>query len=180
MIQPEELRTITENALSGLTADESLKQRILQKASETSTQKTREPVYRPVLKLCAIVGVLLLMVIGLNSIRPLSPSVPGELTVFAAGGKDLSVSSPFILIDIESVSGIRFSGGELVSGNKCTDLLRILQTESKLSDDEVPAGSEHISICMKDGTEKNFGISNPYLYVEDKCWTCPSFFNALK
>lgn len=77
MIKPEELRTATEKALSGLTADESLKQKILLKASE-SEQKEHEPVYRPVLKLCAIVGVLLLMVAGLNSIRPLSPSAPGK------------------------------------------------------------------------------------------------------
>ena len=55
MIKPEELRTATEKALSGLTADESLKQKILLKASE-SEQKEHEPVYRPVLKLCAIVG----------------------------------------------------------------------------------------------------------------------------
>ena len=42
MIKPEELRTATEKALSGLTADESLKQKILLKASE-SEQKEHEP-----------------------------------------------------------------------------------------------------------------------------------------
>lgn len=179
MIKPEELRTATEKALSGLTADESLKQKILLKASE-SEQKEHEPVYRPVLKLCAIVGVLLLMVAGLNSIRPLSPSAPGEMTVFAAGGKDSSGTSIFAQIDTADITGIKIGNNEMITDSLYGDLIRILQSEAKESETEVPAETGLLTLYMKDGTEKVFEISDPYLYKDGKCWICSGFFSRLQ
>ena len=109
MIQPEDLRSATDKALYGLTADESLKQRILLKASQTN-RTTRDSKVHPVMKLCAVVGVLLLMVVALNSVRPLSPSTPGEMNVFAAGGKDTTAEQPFSQIDVNYVSCISVGG----------------------------------------------------------------------
>lgn len=179
MINPEELRTATEKALSGLTADESLKQKILLKASE-SEQKSHELVYRPVLKLCAIVGVLLLMVAGLNSIHPLSPSAPGEMTVFAAGGKDSSGYTIFAQIDTDDITGIKIGSNELISDSRYGDLIRILQSEAKESEAEEPAETGLMILYMKDGTEKVFEISDPYLFKDGRCWICSGFFSRLQ
>ena len=179
MIKPEELRTATEKALSGLTADESLKQKILLKASE-SEQNRHEPVYRPVLKLCAIVGVLLLMVAGLNSIRPLSPSAPGEMTVFAAGGKDSAGASLFAQIDTDKIAGIKIGNQDLITDSQCSDLIRLLQSEARESEAEASAETDLMSLQMTDGTEKVFEISDPYLFKDGKCWTCPGFFARMQ
>ena len=178
MIQPEELRSATDKALYGLTADESLKQRILLKASQTS-QSRRDNVFRPVMKLCAVVGVLLLMVIALNSVRPLSPSTPGEMNVFAAGGKD-TAGTPFSQIDLNDVSGVTVGSVDYHDKTQYTELIRILQTESKETDAETPENGERIVIRMKDGKEYSFGISEPYVFNEDKCWTCSGFFTLLQ
>ena len=179
MIQPEELRSATDKALCNLTADESLKQRILLKASQTS-ETSRDRISRPVLKLCAVVGVLLLMVIALNSVRPLSPSAPSEMNVFAAGGKDTSTVSPFSEIDAEQVSVI--SVGDIVYQDEtlCAELIRILQSEAKESDAEIPSGGERIIIRMKNGTEHVFSLSEPYLFNDVKCWTCRGLFTLLQ
>ena len=179
MIKPEELRTATEKALSGLTADESLKQKILLKASE-SEQKEHEPVYRPVLKLCAIVGVLLLMVAGLNSIRPLSPSAPGEMTVFAAGGKDSSGYTIFAQIDTDDITGIKIGSNELISDSRYGDLIRILQSEAKESETEEPAETAAETPKKVTIFTKVFEISDPYLYKDGKCWICSGFFSRLQ
>ncbi|MBR5961243.1 MAG: hypothetical protein IKZ98_09635 [Clostridia bacterium] len=179
MIQPEELRSATDKALSGLTADESLKQRILLKASQ-STQTSRDSVFRPVMKLCAVVGVLLLMVVALNSVRPLSPSAPGEMNVFAAGGKDTAAAAPFAQIDIDHVSGITVGGIVYQNDDRCADMIRILQSEAKETDADIPANGEQIVIQMDDGTEHTFGISEPYVYSNDKCWICSGFFSLIQ
>ena len=178
MIQPEELRSATDKALYSLTADESLKQRILLKASQT-TQTHRDSVFRPVMKLCAVVGVLRLMVIALNSVRPLSPSSPGEMNVFAAGGKDTAGTS-FPQIDIDHVSGISVGGIDYQDETQYTELIRILQNESKETDALIPENGERIVIRMEDGKEYAFGISEPYVFTDDKCWTCSGFFKLLQ
>ena len=178
MIQPEELRSATDKALHGLTADESLKQRILLKASQTP-QTSRNSVSRPVLKLCAVVGALLLMVVALNSVRPLSPSAPGEMNVFAAGGKDTASVTPFSQIDLDGVSGISI-GGIDYDDALSADVIRLLQSEAKESDADIPASEDRIVIRMKDGKEYSFGISEPYVYSDNKCWTCSGLFQLLQ
>ena len=178
MIQPEELRSATDKALYGLTADESLKQRILLKASQTP-QSRRDSVFRPVMKLCAVVGVLLLMVVALNSVRPLSPSAPGEMNVFAAGGKD-TAGTPFSQIDIDHVSGVSVGSTDYQDKTQYIELIRILQAEAKETDAEIPDGGKQIIIRMEDGKELSFGICEPYVYNDDKCWTCNGLFTFLQ
>jgi len=178
VIQPEELRSATDKALHGLTADESLKQRILLKASQ-NTQPSRNSVSRPVLKLCAVVGVLLLMVVALNSVRPLSPSTSGEMNVFAAGGKDTASATPFSQIDIDDVSGISIDGVDYDDALGA-DVIRLLQSEAKETDADIPAGNNYIVIRMKNGKEYAFGISEPYVYNDSKCWTCSGLFSLLQ
>ena len=178
MIQPEELRSATDKALHGLTADESLKQRILLKASQT-TQTSRNSVSRPVLKLCAVVGVLLIMVVALNSVRPFSPSTPGEMNVFAAGGKDTASATPFSQIEIDNVSGVSI-GSIHYDDALGADVIRILQSEAKEADADIPIGDDRIVIRMKDGKEYVFGISEPYVYNDSNCWTCNGLFSLLR
>ena len=179
MIQPEDLRSATDKALYGLTADESLKQRILLKASQTN-RTTRDSKVHPVTKLCAVVGVLLLMVVALNSVRPLSPSTPGEMNVFAAGGKDTTAEQPFSQIDVNYVSCISVGGIDYQDEAQCVAIIRSLQSEAKETNAEIPAGGEHIVIRMEDGKEYTFGISEPYVFNDDKCWTCNGLFTLLQ
>ncbi len=178
MIQPEELRSATDKALYGLTADESLKQRILLKASQT-TETRRDSVFRPVMKLCAVVGVLLLMVVALNSVRPLSPSTPGEMNVFAAGGKD-TAGTPFSQIDIKKVAGISIGSVDYQDEARCAEMIRMLQSESKEADVEIPDNGERIVIRMEDGKEYAFCINEPYVFNDEKCWTCSGLFTLLQ
>lgn len=179
MIQPEELRSATDKALYGLTADESLKQRILLKASQTTQSNRDSFVFRPVLKLCAIVGVLLLMVVALNSVRPLSPSAPGEMNVFAAGGKD-TTGTLFSQIDVDSVSGVSVGSIDYADKAQCVEMIRVLQSEARETDTDIPADGEKMIIRMKDGTEHLFYIREPYVYKDDKCWTCAGLFAFLQ
>ena len=178
MINPEELRTATEKALSGLTADESLKQKILLKASETAP-RNHSILTHPVFRLCTVAAVLLLMVVSLNSIRPLTHSTTGEMTVFAAGGKDTTYDTLFDQINIDDVTCISFGNEKSVMNEQCTSLIHTLQSKARKSDEDVLETNDQIIISMKDGTDLVFSVQEPYLFRGNDVWICPEFFSAL-
>lgn len=179
MMNPEMLREETEKSLFSLTADASLKNRILQKAAQTARASDRKPVVHPVMALCTVVAALLLMVVALNHIHPTDPVAPGEVTVFAAGGKDESASVPFTEIDAETVSSIRFKDtGIITDSDLCSSLIRILQSDSKSAIGVSLTSSDKLIVRMADNTQYEFTVEEPYLAGEE-CWSCPSFFSRI-
>ena len=176
MINPEMLRDETEKSLFGLTADDSLKARILQKAAQTAEASARKPVIHPVIALCTVVAALLLMVVALNHIHPTDPFSPGEVTVFAAGGIDESASVPLSRINTESISSIRFGDTAVITDPElCSSLVRILQNESAIADGVSLSSSDKMIIRMTDDSQYEFTVEEPFISAE-QCWSCPAFF----
>ena len=102
MIKLENLREETESALYGLTADDSLKYRILQKAAQTPIEEKKR-IFRPFPVLCSVLAVLLLLTVALNQVRPLSTVEAGDITVFAAGRKEEGSTSVFSNISASDI-----------------------------------------------------------------------------
>ena len=182
----EDLRQVTDHALYGLTADESLKFRILQKAAQPSGVHQKR-VFHTVPVLCSLIALLLIAVVALNSIKPVVPSTPGEINVFAAGSKDTVEPEIYqeAVCDISdipaaSVSSIEISGlGRITDPDQCTLLVSILQEKAESADTDPAAGSVSLVIRTSEGAEYRFYANDPYL-TGNKTWSCPDFFSSFK
>lgn len=94
------LREITDQVLCGLTADASLKHRILSSGSDCISEKRRF-LFRPVPVLALAAVLLVVSLIALNGLRPIEIPGPGQLHHIAAGQSELPVSA-----DSDSVIGL--------------------------------------------------------------------------
>lgn len=177
MIKLEQLREVSDQVLSGLTADDSLKYRIIQNA--TSSKKSHSGMaFRPVPVLCCVVALVLASACLLNSLRPVSPAGDSEIRVFAAGSTD-SVHTEdklsdrtilLILKDItpDSIASIELIGtGVVTEPSDCASLLAALQdyagTVDSVSSDERydTVDKESIIITMDDGTVYKIADNHP-------------------
>ena len=185
MITPEKLHEATDRALYGLTADESLKQRIFQKAAacEASGQKITGRNILPAF--CAVMAALVLILTSVNGLRPVDPASTVEINVFSAGSSDKSDSAetsyPDIFDDLDSnnVISIELSDvGKITDAESCAALISLLKN-SAVSADCSFTGSEHsLIIESTDGTKLSFDVTEPFIGAE-KCWSCESFFESL-
>ena len=176
MSRIEELREVTDQTLHGLTADDSLKFRILQKAA--GGEETKKPYFKPVPVFCAACAVLLVMVMALNSLKPVS-NTPGEINVFAAGSteKPADMEQAGLLpagFEAGSVVSVELDGvGSVTDLEKCASLAgmldgRILVAGAGGGQD---AGGD-LQDAEPDGDEHLFRITGADLLVngsEDLC-----------
>ena len=184
MSRIEELRQVTDQTLHGLTADDSLKFRILQQAA--SGTETKKPSIRPLPVLCAAFAALLVMVLALNSLKPVS-NVPGEINVFAAGSteKPADIEQTCLLpagFEADSVVSVELEGaGSVTDPEKCAFLAGILAGQASPSEHVYAACGNRVKITSADGTVLIFGADEPNLIAEDGSgWSCPAFFTELK
>lgn len=178
-------RDITDKALCGLTADESLKQRILQRAADSSVSPAKKPLFLiPVC--CTVLAVLLIAVSFLNGLQPVSPATPGEINVFTAGNHDSSYSADQNLcpvdqsISADNIASIIFTDfGVIEDPSLCSLLFSTIQEKSVPSDSPAAAERMELTIIVNDGTEIHFDTEDPYI-IGDQCWYCPEFFELVR
>lgn len=179
----EQLRQATENTLHELTADESIKFRIVKAAAVANDTKTHlNHSIRPIPLICSVLAVLLICVFALNSLQPVPSNVPGNLNSFTAGSSDSDISSFFPdSFDHNSVSSISLDNTLLTDHNLCSLLINILQNQTVLAEpskDLTQQGS--ISIVTSDGNVYSYDLQNPFLISQDgKWWSCPGFFTEM-
>ena len=183
MKNPEELREVSEKVLFGLTADDSLKQRILQNAVSAGRTSSRK-LFSPVPAFCTVIAMLLITVGVLNSIRPVDPAATVEMNVFSAGSVDISPSpdasdSVFPAgFQAEAVVSVELTGRNAITDpRKCRALADALMncTVSDESPDLNDAGK--VTILCDNGTIYQYNASDPYLSDDSKCWSCEEFFS---
>ena len=181
----EELHAVSDKVLSGLTADDSLKQRILQTAV-LSGEKAQKRGFSPIPAFCSVIVLLLITVGVLNNLRPVDPASSVEMNVFSAGSVEISPSPE------QSVSGLpagiipdniisfELSDSVIVSSaDKCAALAEAL---GKCITCEEPADTDsdrHLIIRCKDGNQYQFNVSEPYI-SNGLCWSCEAFFSLYK
>ena len=179
MIQPEELRTATDKALCGLTADESLRSRILQKAAGAG-QEERRSAFRPVPALCGVIVVLLIAVFALNGLNSVSPVDPGEMNVFAAGSDDTAVSVIPDFVDPEDVVSVEITGiGTLTGAERCAALVSLLREKAAPAESSVPSAKSRLNITLADGSVIRYTVDEPVLSAA-AAWSCPEFFDLFR
>ena len=180
MSKPEELRLVAENTLKGLTADDSLKFRILQKAAgETASERRR--FMRPVPVLCSVLAVMLVAVLALNTLQAVPSAEPGNINSFTAGGADPGASLFPEGFDAGSVGSVIFNGTIIMDSENCAVLASSLLEHSSETDlPEVSTGSV-LKITDKNGISVSFTAEDPYLVRSDgRAWSCPAFFSSLE
>lgn len=185
MITPEKLHEATDRALYGLTADESLKQKILQKAAacEASGRKISGRSILPAF--CVVMAALVLVLTAVNSLRPVDPASTVEIKVFSAGSSDETDSAdssyPDIFDDLDSnnVISIELSDvGKITDAESCAALISLLKNNAVTAECSFE-GSEHsLIIESADGTKLCFNVTEPFIGTE-KSWSCESFFESL-
>ena len=182
------LREVSETVLHGLTADASLKNRILQQAA--SDAENRKPsAFRLVPAFCGVIAALLIAAVALNGLQPVSPAGSVEIKVFAAGdqetvppGDDAAVDSRSILsgADPSDVYSVELSGSGMVSDRKeCAALAGILIRESVPAEPVDPCSADVLTITTVSGQKIMYEAAAPYL-IGEKCWSCPGFFTLLE
>lgn len=183
MSRPEELRRAAENTLYGLTADDSLKYRILQKAAEHEDSKKRKLLH-PLPALCSVLAMLFVAILALNSLQPVNSAGPGEINAFTAGNiqEDLSeeVSNPFKRINSDSVISVNISGESSVNDHDmCAALIALLQDAAASDAARIDSAKKcRLQISSSDGTVYEFDADNPYLSdSEGHNWNCSEFFS---
>lgn len=189
MKKPEDLREVSDQVLHGLTADDSLKFRILQQAAEGKGKELRHG-FHPLPVFCTAVAALLIAVLVLNSLKPVDPASPAEMNVFAAGADETahpvdrqeSISLSYVLNTVkpENVTSVASSGiGKTEKTDQCAALIRLLQEKAVITDSADPSAHESLTITFTDGTVCYIGAEEPFL-IGDVCCSCPSFFSQLR
>ena len=182
MKNPEMLREATDKVLFGLTADDSLKQRIFQKAASDRESSSRR-LFGPVPAFCAVVAMLLITVGVLNNLAPVNPAASVEMNVFSAGSVDISPAPDYPVsvfpagFSSEIVSSVEINEKKPVTDpEECAALIAALE-ESEITDQPFGADSEgQVIVHCSDGSSYQFIASEPYLSYDGQSWICESFF----
>ena len=177
----EKLPEITEKALGGLTADESLKYRILKSAAESKPAGERS-FLRPVFGLLCATAVMVFVLLALGGRPGLDPS-PTEAPVlrsFTAGGGPLQAEAfPATLTAGKAVSADIASLGT-IEDEKNLGLITEALAEAEPA--PLPDGASSdpgLVLRLADGSEFSFALSDPYLISGSSAWTCPRFFEII-
>jgi len=182
MSRPEDLRQAAENMLYGLKADDTLKYRIIQKASVQPKSQMHLPL-RAAPVLFTVLTVFLIAVIGLNSIQSVSSAVPGEIKAFAAGKTESGMDSLFPAeFRPDSVISIRFDQSfPIQDAGQCTALASVLCQQAVRTSESDGVLPLKLIISTSDGKEYCFGMQAPYLEGDDGIrWSCPAFFDEIE
>lgn len=179
MSRPEELRQVTEKTLYGLTADDSLKCRILQKASCSTASKHRF-FLRPVPVLCTVFAALLAAVIALNTLQAVPSAGPVEIKSFIAGNIIVHSSLFPDGFDPYSVISVTVEGsGTVTDPEQCRMLISVLQDYAVPAESDALSDHSTLEITEESGGTFTFDVCNPYLSDEDhQVWSCPEFFSS--
>ena len=189
MKNPEQLREATDIVLHELTADDSLRYRILRQAAEGKGKETRRG-FHPLPVFCTAVAALLIAVLVLNSLKPVNQGDPGQMNNIAAGADetvrpvDRQNTSPVsvLLYDVkpEDVTSIEISGiGRTDNPQQCAELIRLLQEEASVAGSADPSAHGSVCVTLSDGTVYLIDAEEPFL-IGDVCCSCPSFFTRLR
>jgi len=177
----ENLPEVTEQALNGLRADDSLKNRILNAAlREEKPSSFSLKSVRLVPVLLSSVALMLLCVFLLNGKKPLLPE--GEKNLirsFSAGsGEVVSVSfGSFAGTDPASVESV-----ELLSSGKVSDralvaqLLDALKNHSEIVPNDEIVLNDRLNLFDRDGLLFSLPAEAPYVRWADGVRRCESFF----
>lgn len=189
MKKPEDLAEVTENVLYGLAADDSLKQRILQRAAEhTGTERKR--VFHPVPVFSSVIFVLIIAAVLLNGLPPVVPAQPAEMKVFAAGSQDTvppaeAAGGTFVQAvfggDMPGdVVSVELDGAGLVSDpGQCRSLISVLCESAEPAVNVSADQNSRLTITTAAGEVYQMEADEPYL-AGSGCWSCPGFFSLLR
>jgi len=182
----ENLPEYSDNILNGLTADQSLKHRILTKAAE-QPEKKNNLLLHTVPVLCSLIAVLLVAVVMLNELKPVPVSDQDDMTVFAAGSNQTaSPETGLGFADVMNESGsktitrIEFDNGNIISKPEtCSLLFSILKSKAIPVDHQELPESAVITMSLSDGSSVQLEVYPPLLTDGNNTWTCQEFFNVL-
>ena len=186
MIHLRDLPQITDKTLHGLTADDTIKHRIIQKVTESGRPEPQKR-FRPVPVLCGLIAAALIAAIALNGINPVQPVSPGEMNVFAAGSKDsdstVAIPESGFLPELEpdAVVSIEITGlGKCTDPSACASLISTLKDEAVLYESNAAlSGAAQLQITLRDGSPMIFYADEPCLFG-DQCYLCPTFFECFR
>ena len=179
----EDLRQASDHVLGGLAADESLKFKILQKASR-SGQDASQRLIRAVPVLCSLIVLLVVGIIALSRLQPVDPSSPVEMNVFAAGSKETDHpeknGGPAAGVFPAAARSVTVPGtGNVSDTEQCAALIRTLLQDAVSSEGIILDSAEQLEIIAEDGTVYRYSVKDPFI-AGNGTWSCPGFFRLFR
>ena len=175
----EKLPEITERALDGLRADESLKIRILNASLQKEMPSGYGRSLRFVPVLLSSVALMIICVFLLNAKKPLLPNEDQHLIhSFSAGS---STSSAVSYDDFAETETDSFEAVELRSLGTVSDRVRLVQLITLLKEHSEPVSDENIAMNDQLGFFGSSGLlfslpaESPYIQWSDGVRRCDSF-----
>ena len=200
----EQLKEISDQALNGLRADEELKKRILEAAQSGDSGGEGGKVIplrssragKAIASLCALAAVMALVFVGLGSLRQnQSPPALKASTVAAGSHKDASPIGSDALpeetgskereLTIPGLAGATVESidvpgiGAVQGASACLDLIDLLRAGLS-QEGSLPQDAETLVFHLSGGKTLEIPFQGDLIQVEDACWRCPAFFEALR
>ena len=180
----ENLPQITDRALDGLKADETLKTKILNAAlQERETLSAEKPMHLlPVL--LTSVAVMLLCVFLLNGKKPLPPEEDQHIIhSFSAGNSDVSSVSFDVFYETEpdSIKSIEFlTGGKITDRELINQMMELLKLTSEPVDNIEIKMNDQLDVFGPSGLMFSLQTESPYIKWSDGIRKCELFFEAYR
>lgn len=180
MIKLENLPEVTDRALDGLKANESLKSRILKTAIQEENKYPHRQIRHLAPVLLSSVAVMILCVVLLNGKKPITSEEHHLIHSFTAGNSE-TASVSYKEIDLLSVKSIvRCSDGKKIENDHLKQLIEALQSDSVNVSDDLISMDDQLRIYNMDGLCFIVPIKAPYIGWSDGVRKSDLFFKLLE
>ena len=181
MIKLENLPEVTDRALDGLKADESLKSKILNAAIHEQKPSYPHKQFRylaPVL--LSSVAVMILCIFLLNGKEPVISEDQHLIHSFTAGNSE-TIPVSYTEIDSLSVKSIvRCSDGKKIDNDQLVKMLDILKNHSVIVTEDQISMNDQLNIFDEDGQCFIVPVNAPYMGWSDGIRKCDLFFELFE
>ena len=180
MIKLENLPEVTNRALDGLKADESLKAKILNVAIQEEKPYTYQKIRHLAPVLLSSVAVMILCIFLLNGKKPIPSEEQHLIHSFTAGSSETSPVSYAEIGSLSVKSIVRCSDGNKVENEQMERLL------DASKDNSVPVSylqismDDQLNLYDSDGLCFTVPVKAPYIGWSDGIRKCDSFFELLE
>lgn len=180
MIKLENLPEVTDRALDGLKANESLKYKILKAAVQEEKPNSHIQLRRLVPILLSSVTVMILCIFLLNEKKPTPSEEQHLIHSFTAGNSEtVPVSyTEFNSLSVKSI--VRSSDGKKIENDQLEYIIDAIRSEStNVSDDHISM-NDYLNIYSTDGLYFVVPVQPPYIGWADGIQRCDLFFELFE
>ncbi len=180
MIKLENLPEVTNRALDGLKANESLKSKILKAAVQEEKSNSHIQLRRLVPLLISSVAVMIFCVFLLNGKKPIPMEEQHLIHSFTAGNSETVPVSYTDIVSLPVKSIVRCSDGKKIENDQLEPLINAIRSDSSNVSDDHISMNDNLNIYCSDGLCFVVPVQPPYIGWADGIRRCDLFFELFE